>query len=170
MKEKFAAFINDLIVYDYILFGSTFLLFILFITLTILLRNKVVMSIFMFILSFTILLLAPTLGYVKMHEFLFKNSVKITSQKKLTFTQAVVVKGVLSNESKVEFKSCKITASAYKVTGNVVKDFIFPFNPFMNMSIIEDNIYIGEQREFKIIIEPFTYTKDYNISIGAKCK
>lgn len=84
--------------------------------------------------------------------------------------KAIVVKGTLKNESKLDFKSCKITANAYKVTGNSLKDFIYQFKPLSNMSILEDSIHKGESREFKIIIEPFTYAKDYNISIGAKCK
>ena len=35
---------------------------------------------------------------------------------------------------------------------------------------LEYDIVKDELREFKIIVEPFTYTKDYNISIGASCK
>ena len=105
-----------------------------------------------------------------MHKFLFKNSTQLISQKKLNFTQAVVVKGTLKNESKFDFKMCNITASAYKVSGNAIKDKILPFNPFKKMSILEYNILKGEVREFKIIVEPFTYSKDYNISVGASCK
>lgn len=170
MKEKIDAFIQGLIVYDYILFGSVFILFILFIVLSLLSKRKVGISVFFVLLSFSILLLGPTLGYIKMHQFLFKNSVELISQKKLTFVKAIVVKGTLKNESKLDFTSCKITANAYKVTGNALKDFIYQFKPLSNMSILEDSIHKGESREFKIIIEPFTYAKDYNISIGAKCK
>jgi hypothetical protein len=38
------------------------------------------------------------------------------------------------------------------------------------MSIIEEYIAVSETREFKIIVEPFTYSRDYNISLGADCK
>ena len=38
------------------------------------------------------------------------------------------------------------------------------------MSIVEENILKQETRGFKIIVEPFTYAKDYNITVGAKCK
>jgi len=170
MKEKITAFIDSLIIYDYILFGSVFILFILLIVLGIVLRSKTGLAIFLILLSFAILFLGPTLGYVTMHNFLFKKSVTMTNQKKLTFTKAVVVNGVLKNESRFNFESCYITASAYKVTGNPVKDFILPFRPFKNMSIIEYDIRIGETREFKIIVDPFTYSKDYNISLGASCR
>lgn len=170
MQERITAFINDLISYDYILFGGSFVLFILFIILAIIVRKKVGFSLFLVLLSFTMLFVVPSVGYIKMHAYLFKNSTKITLQQKLVFTQAVVVKGNLTNESNFNFKSCKITANAYKVSGNAVKDFIFLYSPFQKMQIVEEDIKKGETRNFKIIVEPFTYSGDYNISIGADCK
>lgn len=169
MQGKIAVFLEGLISYDYILFGSTFLMFLLLIILAIILRSRVGLAVFLVTLSFGILIFAPTLGYTKMHEYLFKNSTQITSQKKLHFTKAVVVKGSVKNESKVDFGSCKITASAFKVSGNAFKDYIFTFAPFKEMSIMEYDIKRDETRDFKIIVEPFTYSGDYNISIGADC-
>ena len=94
----------------------------------------------------------------------------LISQKRLSFTPAVVVNGTLINESKFDFSSCKITASAYKSSKNIIKKYIYPLKPLKKMSIIEENILKGQTREFKIIVEPFTYSKDYNISIKASCK
>jgi len=170
MKEKITAFLDGLIVYDYILFGSIFVLFLLFIILAIVLRKRVGLALFLTLFSFILLFMGPIVGYIQMHKFLFKNSTTLTSQKKLHFTKAVVVKGNLKNESKFDFKKCKITANAYKVSGNVIKDMIFPFNPFKKMSILEYDIRRGETREFKIIVEPFTYSGDYNISLKAGCR
>ena len=170
MKEKITTFINSLIVYDYILFGSIFILFLLFIILAIVIRKKVKLAIFLTLFSFILLFIGPIVGYIEMHKFLFKNSTTLISQKKLTFTKAVVIKGTLKNESKFNFKRCKIVANAYKVSGNSIKDMIFPFNPFKKMSILEYDIKKGKIREFKIIMEPFNYSKDYNISLGASCK
>lgn len=170
MKEKIIVFINNLIFYDYVLFGSILVLFILLLVLTILIRQKFAMAMFLLLLSFFILFIGPVVGYIELHKFLFKNNVELVSQKKLNFTQAVVVKGMLTNESKFDFSSCTITASAYKVSGNPIKDFIFPFNPFKKMSILELGIAQGSTRNFKIIVEPFTYSKEYNISVEANCK
>lgn len=170
IKEKITAFIEGLITYDYILFGSVFTLFILFIILAILLRKKMGLSIVLILISFSLLTFGPTLGYIKMHEYLFKNSCTLVSQKRLSFTPAIVVKGTIINESKVDFNSCKITASAYKSSKNLIKKYIYPLKPLKNMSIIQDNILKGETQGFKIIIEPFTYKKDYNISVKASCK
>lgn len=170
LKEKVTTFVNELIVYDYILFGSAFFLFVLFIILAILLRKKTILAIVLILLSFSILILGPTFGYIAMHEILFKNSTKLISQKRLSFTPAVVVNGTLTNESKFDFKSCKITASAYKVSKNPIKKYIYPLKPLKKMSITRENILKGESEDFKIIVEPFTYKKDYNISIEASCR
>ena len=170
MKSKITAFIEGLITYDYLLFAGVFLLFILFIILGIALRKKIGVALLFILIAFATLLLGPTLGYVKLHEYLFKNSTKLISQKKLNFTEAVVIKGSVKNESKKNFQSCKIIASAYSVTSNKYKNYLKKFKPFENMSIVEYNISKGETRNFKIIMEPFTYSRDYNISLGADCR
>ncbi len=170
MEAKLTAFIDELIMYDYILFGGVFVLFILFIVLGIILRRKTFLAVFFILLGFLLLVLGPTVGYIKMHEFLFKNSTILTSQKRLEFTQAVVVKGSVTNESKVDFESCKVTARAYKVSSNSLKNYLYQFKTIKKMSIVMEDIKIGQTKEFKIIVEPFTYSKDYNISVGADCK
>jgi len=169
MKEKILAFIHGLISYDYILFGACFVLFILFIILALLLRKKLIIALFFVLLGFAILALGPTLGYIQMHKYLFKNSVEMLSQKKLNFVQAVVVKGSIKNESKFDFSECKISAEVYKVSANKYKNYLLRLKPFQKMSIIEQDLPRGQIREFKIIIEPFTYQKEYNISLGASC-
>lgn len=170
MKEKLLAFVHGLISYDYILFGVSFFLFILFIILALLLRRRLKTALFLVLLGFATLLLGPTLGYIQMHKYLFKNSVKLISQKKLHFVEAVVVKGTITNESKFDFVTCKITANVYKVTKNKYKNYLFQLKPFQKMSILEHNVSKGQTKEFKIIIEPFRYKKDYNISLEGDCR
>jgi hypothetical protein len=117
-----------------------------------------------------ILIAGPIFGYIEMHKFLFKNQLTLTTQKKLSFTKAIVIKGTISNSSKFDSISCKITASAYKVTGNKIKDFVFKFAPFKKAHLLENNLTKGEVREFKMFIEPFTYSKDYNLSLDSSCQ
>lgn len=170
MKEKITAFINGLIMYDYILFASVFAIFLLLVVFAIMLRNRLGLAIFILILSFLILILGPTLGYIKMHDYLYKNSTELLSQKRLEFVQAIVVKGTLKNESEFDFASCKITATANKISKNELKNYLFQFRPLKRMSIVKENIAKGATEDFKILIEPFTYSREYNITLGAKCK
>jgi len=170
VKAKVSAFIEGLIPLDYVLFGTSFVLFILFIVIALLLRRRILLSLLFILLSFSSLIVAPTFGYIKLHEYLFKNSIKLTAQKKLTFTEALIVKGILKNESKKNFKSCKITASVYAVTKNKYKNYLKKLKPFKKMSIVEEGISVAQTRAFKIIVEPFSYSKDFNVSIGADCR
>lgn len=162
-------FLQELIIYDYILFGSLLFVFVLFIIIGILLRGKTI-AIFLVLFAFLELIVGSTYGYIKMHEYIFKNETSLTDQKKLTFTQAVVVHGTLKNLSKKDFKSCQITAKAYKIKENKLHERLLQFKPVAKMSIIENDIPVGETRELKLIIEPFTYGGDYNISLGADCR
>ncbi|TKI68746.1 DUF2393 domain-containing protein [Sulfurimonas crateris] len=170
MSGTISKFINELILYDYILFGALFLLFILFVTIGILLRKRGAIAILLILFAFTQLIVGSTYGYIKMHEYLFTNETAITSQKKLNFTQAIVLYGSVKNISQRDFSSCNITATVYKKSGNKIKDYILMLKPLNKMSIIEQGIVKDEKREFKMIIEPFTYGGDYNITLGANCR
>jgi len=137
MNSKITLFIDGLIKWDYLLFGSAFILFIFFVILGIVLRKKLLLALLFIFLAFAILLLGPTLGYIKLHETLFKNSTNVLTQKRLQFMEAVVVKGSVTNESKKYFRECKITASVYSVSSNKYKNYLKKLKPFKKMSIIE---------------------------------
>lgn len=170
MRAKVTAFINDLIIYDYVLFGSAFFLFLLFVILGLIFRKKMGLAIFLIVLGFSTLILLPTLGYTIMHTYLFKNTTTLVSEKKLEYTKAVVVKGTLLNESNVDFKECKITANVHKASNNKYRNYLFSFKTMKKMSILRKDIAKGSQIDFKIIVEPFHYSKKYSISLGADCK
>ncbi|MDQ1263781.1 MAG: hypothetical protein QG559_782 [Campylobacterota bacterium] len=170
MLEKITEFINELIPYDYILFGGVLVFFILFVLLGVVFRKKTLLALILIIFGFAVLIGGSTIGYVKLHDYLFSHTTSIISQKKLNFTQAVVVYATITNESKREFKSCKITATAYRVNEDKIKEYILKFKPIEKASIIEENIDINETRELKFIVEPFTYSGDYNVSLKAKCR
>jgi hypothetical protein len=170
VKEKITAFVDGLIIYDYILFGGSFALFILLIILGIIVRKKISLAIFLILLAFSLLIIAPTIGYIQMHQYLFKNTTTLVSQKKLEFTQAIVIRGNIKNESKFNFKTCKITAKVHKVSKNKYKNYLLKFKTIAKASITKENIQKQEVRDFKLFVEPFTYAKDYNITVGARCK
>jgi len=170
MNYKITSFIDGLITYDYILFGVILLVFILLIIFSVLLRKKKILSIFLSIFSFIFLLISPFVGYSIMHNELFKNQTTLVSQKKLNFTKAVVVYGKLKNISTRDFESCKITASIHKVSSNKLKEFIYKFKSLQKMSILEEDIIIANEINFKIVVSPFTYLGDFNTTLEANCR
>jgi len=170
MKAKLTAFLEQLITYDYLLFGAALLLFVLLLLLAIIMHRRHLLSALLVLLAFATILLTPTVGYLQMHAYLFKNSTTITNVKALEFTKALIVYGEVSNESKRDFTECTVTAGVYKVANNPVLDILYPLNPFKKESLKTDAIASGESKSFKLIVEPFSYERDYNVSIGAKCR
>ena len=170
MKEKIIAFVHNLLVYDYILFGAAFTLFILFIILALVLRQRVGVAIFFVFLGFGILLSAPTLGYIELHKYLFKNSTKLISQKKLHFVDAIVVHGTVTNESKFAFDECRVVASVYRYTPNKLKNYIYKLKPLKRSTFVLYDIPKGATKEFKMFVEPFRYSREYNLTLGADCR
>ncbi|HIC43387.1 MAG TPA: DUF2393 domain-containing protein [Sulfurimonas sp.] len=163
-------FIETLHVYDYILFALSGSIFLTLLFLAILIRDKIRPSLLLILLSFIILIAGPIIGYQFIHSTLYKTKISELSIKKLEFSQAVVIKGILTNLGKQSFKKCKISSSAYKGANNFVEEIIFPLKPFIKESIVKDDIIdINDSIKFKLLLEPFTYTNEYNISIKVNC-
>jgi len=170
MRAKILEFIHGLTNYDYILFAALFAIFLLLLIVTLLLRKRVLFASLFLILSLATLFVAPFVGYIQLHKYLYKNSVKITETKALEFTPTLIVKGTLTNESSRDFSTCKVQANVFKVAHNKILDTLFPLNPFQKVWIEEANIKKGETRDLKIIVEPFTYKQEYNVSLGVDCR
>ena len=170
MNAKLNAFIEQLILYDYLLFGAAVLLFVLFLILAILLHRRRGLAALLVVMAFTLLLTLPTVGHMQMHAYLFKNTTIIESHKALEFTKALIVNGKLTNESDRDFSQCAVTAGVYKIAHNPLLDMLYPLNPFKKETIIKEGILSGQTVPFKIIVDPFSYSRDYNLSIGANCR
>ena len=170
IQRRINTVIDNLIIQDYILFGSVFVLFLLFMILAIVFRKRKKISFFLVTSALLIFFLGPTLGYMQMHKFLFKNEVKLISEKKLEFTKAIVIKGSLKNLSDRDFSACKITATAYIKTSNEYKNYILRLKPIQKSSIVEEDIKKDQSKEFKMFVEPFVYNKEYDIGLEASCK
>jgi hypothetical protein len=168
--SKITTFMHTLAKFDYILFSSIFIIFLVLMILAIILREKLILSISLGVFSFVVLFVAPFVGYFKMHDIVYKHTVSITSEKKLNFTKAVVVYGTIKNESKRNFKACKIKAQIFKQSKNKLKNFLYQLKSYKQRSITKNSILKEEIIKFKILVEPFLYEKDYSVSIGAVCR
>ncbi len=171
MKTKIIDFINNLLIYDYFLFGGIILLFVLLLILAIVLREKIAFAVFLVLLAFGILTAGSVGGYLWLHSYLFKSKVTVTEVKALEFTEALLVRGEVHNLSKRPFSRCVLTTGVHKVTHNRYIDTIYPYIPFQKSSYtLEETIGAGERAPFKLFVEPFRYTKDFNITVKADCR
>lgn len=171
MKAKIIDFINHLLIYDYLLFGGIFILFLIFLVLAIALKDKMGLAIFMVLLAFGVLTVGPVIGYIKLHHYLFNNKITLYEVKALEFTEALLIKGEISNTSKRPFQECSIYAGVHKMSHNKYLDRLYPMLPFKKGSLkLKESIAPGNSTSFKLFIEPFRYTKDYNITIKGECR
>ena len=170
MKARLAAFIEHLTLPDYLLFGGSVLLFVLLLILALLLRRNRFAALLCTLIAVAVILLGPTVGYVKLNDFIYKHELRLDETKALEFSEALLVRGSLINRSKRDFSYCEITANVYKVAGNPLLDLLYPLNPFQKGTILKESIPKGSEVDFKIFVEPFHYSKEYNLSIGATCR
>ncbi|MDX9813910.1 MAG: DUF2393 family protein [Sulfurimonas sp.] len=170
MLESIRGFIDELIIYDYILFGSILLVFVIFIILSIVFRRSTIVSTLLLLVGFGVLFGGSFVGYKELHSYLFKHTLTINESKKLTYTKAIVLKATLKNESKRVFNECKISASVYRKKEYKLVEEILKLKPIAKMSIVESNIDIDSTRDIKMLIEPFDHDGDFGVTLSAKCR
>lgn len=171
MKAKIIDFIHHLIIYDYLLFGGIFVLFLLLLVLAIALRHKMAFAIVFVVLAFSVLTAGSVVGYIQLHHYLFKNKIILHKVKALEFTEALLIKGDINNTSKRSFKECTIYAGVHKVSHYKYLNHLYPYVPFKKGSLtLTKTIAPGESVPFKLFVEPFRYDKEYNITIKGECR
>ena len=171
MKEKIIDFIHHLIVYDYFLFGGIFVFFLLLLVLAIAFKHKMGLAIFLVFLAFGVLTLGSVAGYIALHTYLFKHQILVREVKALQYTEALLIKGDVHNRSKRLFSECSVTVGVHKVSNNPYLDKVYPYIPFAKRTLkISEPIKPGESASFKLFVEPFRYSKEYNITIKGNCR
>jgi hypothetical protein len=170
IKATLHNFIASLHLYDYIVFGISGALFILILLLAILLRRKAGLSITLVLLAFIILFALPVSGYNYIHGQLYKTELTNLNIKRLEFTEAIVIKGTITNKGKQDFHKCIISSQAYKGASGFLQELIYPLKPFQKVSIVkQEELGVDESLDFRLVMEPFTYTNEYNISMKVNC-
>jgi hypothetical protein len=170
IKATLHDFIASLHLYDYIVFGISGALFVLILLLAILLRKKAVLSLILVLLAFIILIALPISGYNYIHAQLYKTELTNLNIKKLEFSEAIVIKGTITNRGKQSFSKCRISSQAYKGASGLLQELIYPLKPFQKVSIVkQEELGVDQSLDFRLVMEPFTYTNEYNISMKVNC-
>lgn len=170
IKSTLLDFADSLHSYDYIFFAAFGALYLLMLLLAIVLRKRVSLSLFLVLLAFVVIIAGPICGYKYTHGKLYKTEISELMIKKLEFSEALIIKGKLKNLGQLAFKKCTVTANACKGATNFLEELLFSLEPFQHTSIVYDKeLPLNETLEFKLIMEPFTYSDDYNISVKADC-
>lgn len=170
LKANLQAFVSTLHDYDYIMFGAVGALFLLLLLLAIVLRKRTITSLVLVLFALIIVVSGPIAGYAYVHSAVYKTEISELQVKKLEFTEALVIKGKLQNLGKQAYHKCTVSANAYKGASNFFEEMVYPLKPFQKVSILlEEDLNITQSLDFKLVMEPFTYSDEYNISMKANC-
>ena len=96
-------------------------------------------------------------------------SLELVSQKKLTYSDTLLIDLKLTNLSKKPFKYCRIDLKFYRSSGSFLKNQINMLKPILReKTILKDTVDINETRRIQSVINNFKFT-DYNITASSEC-
>ena len=171
-KAKFilTRFFDTIGTYDYIGFFLSIFLFLLFLIIYLLLRKHIKRSIFLAIIGFSFLFMGPVFSHKLVKNTLYNSEANITTVKQLHYSDTLLIKGVLHYKGIKDASHCLVSADIYKKGKNMVKDFVYNLKAYRKGSHKLDATFsTGTNKNYKIVIEPFAYKGDYNISISSGC-
>jgi hypothetical protein len=172
MKTQLLHFIDTLALYDYLLFGGILFFFFLFLILAILFRHKLILAIMLVFFAFLLLISGPFGGYLLLHKYLYKHTITLTTVQDLEYTEALLLKGDISNMSKQTFKECTLYFGISQVSSiKILNDKVYPYLPFRReMLTLTQPIKPGDTESFKLLVEPFNYPKKFSVTAWGVCR
>ena len=169
-RHIITTFLKTLSFYDYIGFFLSLFIFILFIVLALMLRKHTKRSLFLLFLGFTTLFAGPVMIHKVIKNTLFLSEVTLSEMKQLHYSDTLLIKGKIDYKGKKEANHCEIKANIYKQGANVVKDFVYKLKAYRSGKQKIDKLFSqGDSENFKIVIEPFRYQGDYNMTLESGC-
>jgi hypothetical protein len=89
---------------------------------------------------------------------------------KLNFAKYLIVTGKVENRGKVNFGRCYINTKIKKVSDNKYINIFNSIKPIRNRTVIMDkNISVNNNGDFKVVFEKFNYDKKYLVEVSAEC-
>ncbi len=171
IRLKLFTYLHSLTIYDYVAFGwLLFLITIILVLIVLLARKKPKLAIWMTLLTL-ILIIAGPFG---IKYFLDKSVRKVelldTNITKLHYAQSLIITGKLKNSGKVKLQRCFISATVFQTFRNKYKNMLFRLKPLRKKTIfLEENLSKGDKKGFKIVIDHFNYSRDFNTTLHAEC-
>lgn len=171
MKTQIIDFLHTLNIYDYLLFGGILFLFLFLMILSMLFRHKQTLPLVLILFALITLLIAPVGGYITLHSLLYKHTISLQTVKDLTFTDALLIQGDLNNTSNQTFKECSLYIGVSKISPIEPLNKLYPYLPFRHQTItLTGPITPQSSQSFKLLIQPFHYTKRHSVTVRGQCR
>lgn len=169
-QKNLIEFFNNLTGYDYAGFLIALILFILFLILALMLRKRTKLAMLLISFSFIALFGGPVGVHALVKHTLYKHEARITDVKKLHYSDTLLIKGDLEYLGDKMASSCVIDVKVHKQEGSFFKDIAHTIKPYKQGSAkLLMQLDKGDSKDFKVVIEPFTYAGDYNITVSSGC-
>ena len=133
-KSLLVDFFNTLSIYDYIGFIVTFILFLLFLILALILRKRTILSIVLLLCSFVFFFGGPVMAHLLVKNTFYKARAEITERKQLYYSDTLILRGSLHYLGKKDAEHCRVEALIYKKGSNIVKDFVYRLKAYRSVS------------------------------------
>ena len=172
LKLSLLTYVKHFGLYDYLAFVWLLFTFLALIILASLIAKKSsVASLLVIIMALILLLVSPFFIKMKLGEILRNSPTEISMVKKLTFSNSLIVEGIISNHSKKDFSLCLVHTSIFKQSdAQGLKAFINTLKPITNQSILLKQALPKEGViEFQSVFDDFIYSGDVNASLKAEC-
>jgi hypothetical protein len=122
-------------------------------------------------LALITLLIAPVGGYIALHALMYKHSIQLATVKNLDFTKALLIKGDINNTSEETFKECTLYVGVSKISPIKPLNKLYPYLPFRRETIIINGpIAPKESKTFKLLMQPFHYSKRHSVTVLGHCR
>ena len=170
-KSYVITYINHFGVYDYVAFAWLILLFFVSLLLAIFIAKKSpIFSILVLLFSLTLLFAGPFILKNYLDDYLRSTKNTTVLVKKLSYSDALVVTGEVTNTSKQNFSICDVDIAVLKSSDNYMKNIINQLKPLRKKTIfIDEPLEINATKELRVVFDNYTYTKDVNVSINSEC-
>lgn len=171
--ERLREIIDNLTIYDQLAFGALGLTFILFLILMVVFKNTL-LRIFMALLTVMVLIVGPFGVKFALDSIIRKVEVKVSETKRLTFANTLVISGTLKNSGKIDYTKCKISANVINKIDNVYLKYITlyltpKYKAYESVDLKGLPLKVGEDMVFRVTIENFLPTEDFEVDVRGVC-
>lgn len=150
------------------IFLFIFVLFLLVFMLTLISYPKKIISPFLFILSFLILLSTPFVIKVIINEGIYKTQIFYNKAAPLQYANAFLIDIDIKNIGKTEISKCLLSVDVYHSNKNTLqklKNFVRPQATFKYL--VQKKIPINQTKNIVVMIDKYYYRKyPYHLSIN----
>lgn len=172
LREIVLFYTTHLYLVDYMLILLVFFLFTCVLLLCVFLRHRPIAALFIIAFDIIICFLVYIYGYKLIDNEVRTRKTAITDQKMIQSSNDLIVDFNITNNSKNNFKECKITAKIFadKIPNdNIIEEYKKKFIPFRQKSKEIKDLKKNATQFQRIAFENFNYENNYTIRLVSEC-